>query len=356
MSEKKNFFEELIILELASVLAGPWAGRYLSALGAKVIKLENRLTGGDVTRTWKSPGDPQDASSGSYYLSVNEGKEVRMIRLTETNEQKQFFELLEKADVLITNFPEGAELKAGIHKSEILRNYPRLVWVNILGYASNKSRPAYDLIIQAESGFMYLNREPDALPQKMPVALMDILTGHQAVEAVLTALWHREKTGKGGFAEVYLMESALSALANIAADYTVNGYEPKPCGSLHPNIAPYGEIFTCSDQKHIVLAIGNDRQFRSLCKILNLEHLVENPLFHSNAQRVKNRKTLYTHLQEKIAAMASDVLTEQCRIHNIPAGLILDIPSALELGDASLLFRENQSTLSPPAFRFYPTA
>jgi len=351
---KKNIFKDIVVLELASVLAGPYAGRFFLELGARVLKIENPLNEGDITRKWKTPEEERKGQEpGSYYLSVNEGKEILFLNLKSREGKEKFFHLLEKTDVLLTNLPYGKNLGEGIEKEHVLKKYPQLVWINVCGYSCEPSRQAFDLIIQAEAGYMYMNREKEGQPAKIPVALMDVLAGHQITQAALTGLWYREKTGKGAYEEVYLMESAMAAWVNQAALYTVSGITPEPSGSLHPNISPYGEIFTCKDGKQIVLAVGTQQQFTELCHLLELTDIPHYPMFANNTRRVQHRTKLFQILSERISSFTSIELLNRCKSKKVPAGIINTIPEAISVMDKNLLLSGNKRTISNVAFRFF---
>jgi crotonobetainyl-CoA:carnitine CoA-transferase CaiB-like acyl-CoA transferase len=331
-------------LELSGVLAGPSVGRFFSELGAEVIKIENSATGGDITRRWKSAGEKDNNEPGSYYLSVNEGKTILELNLKNDSDKLKFFELLSGTDILITNFPKGKEKIIFASASDVRVKYPQLIWINICGYASEPERPAYDLIVQAEAGYMDLNRMPDAPPQKIPVAIMDILAGHQAKQAALVGLWRREREKSGMFAEVYLFESAFAAWFNQSALLSVTREIPQPSGSLHPHIAPYGEIYQTRDGFLFVLAVGTDKQFSDLCSLLNIPDVASMDKFKTNPQRVKNRHELNIILQNNIKDFSSDEFLNMCRNHGIPVGKINNLKAAAELlGDDFKPYGQNKT-------------
>jgi len=327
-------FKGLKVLELAGVLAGPSVGRFFLELGAEVIKIENPETGGDITRRWKSANEKDDNEPGSYYLSVNEGKSIVELNLKNDSDKLKFFELLSGTDILITNFPKGKEKIIFESEEHVRIKYPQLIWINICGYASEPGRPAFDLIVQAEAGYMDLNRMPEAVPQKIPVAMMDILAGHQAKQAALIGLWLREREKRGMLAEVYLFESAFAAWFNQSALLSVNHEIPQPTGSLHPHIAPYGEIYQTCDGVSFVLAVGTDKQFSDLCSLLNIPDVASMDKFKTNSRRVRNRNELNIILQNNIKVLSSDEFQNSCRKYGIPAGRINNLKAAAEqLGD-----------------------
>lgn len=290
-------FEGLKVIELASVLAGPSVGMFFAELGAQVIKVENPKTQGDVTRNWRLPSEKKSNAFSAYYACVNYGKSILFLDLTQKEDMLQLSRLLKNADVLLTNYKASSAAKLGLSPAKIQENYPKLIQANLTGFGPESQRLAFDAVLQAESGFMYMNGESPGRFCKMPVALIDVLAGHQLKEAVLIALMQRMKNGKGAQIEVNLMESALSALANQANNWLMNGHLPQAVGSLHPNIAPYGEIFYCKDDKPIIIAAGTQKHFENLCKALKLESLIQDERYNQNSHRVQHR----TELAEKLA-------------------------------------------------------
>jgi crotonobetainyl-CoA:carnitine CoA-transferase CaiB-like acyl-CoA transferase len=206
---------------------------------------------------------------------------------------------LETADIVLTNFKGSDAKKFQLDAEFISKTFPKLIQGIIRGFEFEKNRVAYDVVLQAETGFMYMNGSTEGGPTKMPVALIDVLAAHQLKEGILCALINRSKTGKGSVVEVSLEKAALASLANQASYFLMTGNIPQRMGSLHPNIAPYGELFKTQDEKWIVLAVGSDDQFRKLSILLNLEELCNDLLYASNTVRVKNRVTLHKILQQK---------------------------------------------------------
>ena len=251
----------LIVIELASVLAGPDVGMFFSELGAKVIKIENKLTGGDVTRNWKLSSEPTENNVSAYFSSVNWNKEYLFLNLSLKEDQEQVYELVKTADIVIANFKPGDDKKLGMNYEKLKSYNPKIIFGEINGYGESNKRAAYDVVLQAETGFMSMNGSPESGPVKMPIALIDVLAAHQLKEGLLLALLQKEKTGNGSKVEVSLYDSALASLKNQATNWLMNKHIPRPIGSLHPNIAPYGETFTTKDNKTIVLAIGSNNQF-----------------------------------------------------------------------------------------------
>lgn len=326
-------FNGLKVVELASVLAGPSVGQFFTELGAEVIKVENLKTGGDITRTWKGKHEGDDTAS-AYFTSVNWGKKSLAIDLS-TNEGKDIvYQLTAKADVVIASYKPGDAEKLGVDYGTLLKQNPSLIYGQVTGYGPDNERVGYDAVIQAESGFMDLNGEPDGAPLKMPVALIDVLAGHHLKEGILLALIKKERTGKGDLVEVSLIQAAITSLTNQATNWLVSKNLPVRQGSAHPNIAPYGDTYITKDQKRVLLAIGSDRQFLDLCKMLKLSELGLNPIFATNPKRVKNREALNIELQTGISCFNASDFMNNCKKFKIPAGIIQNVKEVFEMEEA----------------------
>jgi crotonobetainyl-CoA:carnitine CoA-transferase CaiB-like acyl-CoA transferase len=333
-----DFFKGLKVIELANVLAGPAVGMFFSEQGADVIKIENKLTGGDVTRTWKLPSEDKNNSSSAYYASVNYNKQSVFIDLTNPQEKQQVHDLIKEADIVICNYKPGDDKKLGMDYQTVKQLKSDIIYAHLTGFGEDVNRTGYDLILQAETGFMYLNGTPESGPLKMPVALMDILAAHQMKEGILVALIKKLKSGKGSKITVSLFDAAVSSLTNQASSWLYAGINPQPIGSLHPTIAPYGEIFITKDSKKIVLAIGNNKQFSQLCTILNIECSLK---FQSNTDRVKNRMELYSIIQSAISMIEEKELMKKMQECDIPAGVIKSIKELFEQNTANSLVINN---------------
>lgn len=333
-----DIFKDLTVIELAGVLAGPSVGLFFAELGARVIKIENPKTGGDVTRSWKLSSEDPEEKASAYYWSVNAGKEVQFLNLLDKDDLAHFHTLITSADIVITNYKAGDDRKLKVDYTTLSAINPSLIYASINGFGKSSPRTAYDLILQAESGFMFMNGEKNAAPLKMPVALIDILAGHQLKEAVLIALLQRYKTGKGMELSVSLFDTAIASLANQATNWLIAHHLPVAQGSLHPNIAPYGELFTTADGHTITFAIGSDKQFRHLCEILQLA-LASDPHYSGNQQRVKNRETLFSLLSEKIGQYSFESLYRSCLELDVPIGKIRNLEEVFELPEAHQMLR-----------------
>ncbi|MDQ3190315.1 MAG: CoA transferase [Bacteroidota bacterium] len=340
-----KFFEGLTVIELASVLAGPATGMFFSELGAKVIKVENPLTSGDVTRHWKLPTESPSSSISAYYSSVNYKKEVVFIDLNSESGKNKLYKLVLKADIIILNYKQGDAIKLGMDYNTLKSINPKIIYAFLEGFPKGIKRVAFDVVLQAETGFMSMNGTTESGPIKMPVALIDVLTAHQLKQAILLALLHRERTGKGSIVSTTLYESAIASLVNQASNYLMQGVVPQPMGSLHPNIAPYGETFKTKDNKSIVLAIGNDKQFKKLCHTLSIE---EKDIFKSNTERIKNRSPLFETISSAIKKYKSKEIMKKFEAEDIPAGLIKNLEEVFNQAELKnmILEEENQGQLT----------
>jgi crotonobetainyl-CoA:carnitine CoA-transferase CaiB-like acyl-CoA transferase len=313
------------VLELARILAGPWAGQTLADLGAEVIKVE-RPGAGDDTRQWGPPfleganGEPLDAA---YFHSCNRGKRSIAIDLERPEGQALVRKLVARADVLIENFKTGGLAKYGLDFESLRAENPRLVYCSITGFGHTgpyASRAGYDFMIQGMGGIMELTGEPDGPPQKTGVAFADIFSGLYSVIAIQAMLARREHTGLGGLVDASLLDSLVGVLANQALNYLVTGKSPRRLGNAHPNIVPY-QAFPVADG-HIIIAAGNDRQTRDLFRILKLDALVEDPRFRSNSDRVRNRKELAPVLEDATRTWTRHALLSALEEAAVPAGPI----------------------------------
>ncbi|WP_299757850.1 CaiB/BaiF CoA-transferase family protein [uncultured Pontibacter sp.] len=327
-------FKDMLVLELASVLAGPSVGQFFAELGARVLKVENAASGGDVTRSWKLKSEPADTDTPAYFCAANWGKSSLSLNLTDPEQLQQLYTLVKEADVVIASYKPGDAEKLKVNYEALLSINSRLIYGHITGYGPEDGRAGYDAVVQAESGFMYLNGEQGGPPVKMPVALMDILTAHQLKQGLLVALLQRERTGQGQLVQVSLLQAAVSALANQATNYLVAGQEPQRMGSEHPNIVPYGAVYTCKCSKQLVLAIGDDRQFRKLCAILKAESMAEDPKFKTNYERVQHRQEVNERLRQLVAQQDREVLLKLLQEQHVPAGAVHAIPEVFELPQA----------------------
>lgn len=332
-------FSSLKVIDISTVLAGPSVGTFFAELGSKVLKIEHPIHG-DVTRTWKLASEKKEDQISAYFSSVNFGKEYLKLNLKNEIDHKQFLKLIETADILISNFKKGDAEKLKIMDSDLRKINPRLIHGKISGFGSDSDRVAYDLILQAESGFMSMNGTPESGPVKMPVALIDVLAAHHLKEALLLAIIDRQATNIGRTVSVSLYDAAICSLANQASNYLMEGNIAQRIGSLHPNIAPYGEIFETKDQQLITFAIGSDIHFEKLCAFLNVGELVKDFRFQSNQQRIQNRTELFQLLQEKISLIESSIILEAMHQQFVPVGKINNLKDVFDNPKSKNLIRE----------------
>ncbi len=320
----------LKVIELASVMAGPDVGMFFAEMGAKVIKIENKLQGGDVTRKWKSSNEDKNSTVSAYFSSVNWHKKYMFLNLTETYDRGKVYELIKETDIIIANFKPGAAVKLGMDYTTVKKFRQDIIYGEINGYGSKNNRTAYDVVLQAETGFMSINGTPESGPIKMPIALIDVLASHQLKEGLLLALLKKQKTGLGSFVEVSLYDSAISSLKNQATNWLMNNFIPQRMGSLHPNIAPYGETFTTKDNQLLVLAIGNNKHFHLLLDVINADQLANDQRFTTNQLRVINRKQLDKDLKPYFKQKTKDELMKKIMDLNIPVGAIKNLSEVFE--------------------------
>ncbi|AHJ98579.1 CaiB/BaiF CoA transferase family protein [Hymenobacter swuensis] len=318
----------LRVLELASVLAGPQVGQFLAELGADVLKLEPPA--GDVTRTWRTLAEDPATTVTAYFSSANWGKRSQLLDLTIEAGQTALHQLAAAADIVLTSYKPGDAEKLRADYATLSALNPRLIYGHITGYGPTETRAGYDAVLQAETGFMHLNAPgPGQPPQKMPVAIIDLLTAHQLKEGLLTALYRRERTGQGALVQVSLLDSALASLANQAATHLVTGQEPQPLGSGHPSIVPYGTVYTARDGTRLLLAVGADQQFRHLCAVLHRPEWADDARFRRNPDRVAHRAALEELLAERIAEVSGQELLAQLGQLAVPAGAVRTVGEAL---------------------------
>lgn len=333
----------MIVVELASVLAGPDVGMFFAELGAKVIKIENKKTAGDVTRKWKTPNEVDNKENiSAYFSSVNWNKEHHLLDLTDSQSIQYVYSLIKEATIVIANFKPGDDKKLKIDEKTVRNINPNIIYGEINGYGRADDRVAYDVVLQAETGFMAMNGTPESGPLKMPIALIDVLAAHQLKEGLLVALLNKQKTGKGAFVEVSLYDAALASLKNQATNWLMNGENSKLQGSAHPNIAPYGDSFITKDNKQIVLAVGSDAQFKAMLKVINADILLTNLNFLTNQKRVENRELLNENLQEYFYKIELSYVVDKFNLHHIPFGQVKNLEEVFKNPKANRLVLEEK--------------
>lgn len=324
--------EGIKVVELATVLAGPEVGRFLAELGATVIKYEP--PGGDVTRGWRLADEDQTTSISAYFAAVNAQKTYNTLDLKSDEGKAALTELLEEADILLSNFKPSDETKFGLTKDDLATINPRLIWGRIRGFASTPNRPAFDVVLQAETGWISMTGTSANQLAKIPVALVDVLAAHQLKEALLIALLERQNTGRGSYWEVSLEEASLSGLANQATNFWMNQHVAQPMGTGHPNIAPYGDLLPTVDGKWAVPAIGSQAQFSRFCELLGKAEISRDIRFRSNIDRVTNRTALIKELSELTRTWESEILSNRCMEENIPVGIVRTMDEVLSTSTA----------------------
>ncbi len=318
------------VIELARILAGPWIGQTLSDLGATVIKVES--PDGDDTRTWGPPWiDIDGEPSAAYFHACNRGKQSIVADLKSEQGRQQVLELLDGADVLIENFKVGGLSQYGLDAATLCEAFPSLIYCSVTGFGQTgpyASRAGYDFMIQGMSGIMDLTGEPDGEPQKIGVAFADIFTGLYGVIAIQSALLQRQATGRGQHVDLSLFDCMTGVLANQSMNFLASGKSPTRMGNRHPNIAPY-QTFPVSDG-HLIIAVGNDGQFRRLCTLLQLPQLADDERYVSNSARVQNRDSLEVQLTEKISQWSRDDLLQALEKSVVPAGPINSVADVFD--------------------------
>ncbi|MEZ5044952.1 MAG: CoA transferase [Saprospiraceae bacterium] len=333
-------FKDLKVVELASVLAGPAVGLFFAELGAQVIKIENKKTGGDVTRAWKLPEEDPSQPWSAYYHSVNWHKTSLMLDLSQEEDRAIVLNHIKTADIVISNFKAGSAKKMGMDYQSLRQLNSSLIFAMITAYGTDDPRPGFDVAIQAETGWVHMNGEPNGQPIKMPVALMDILTAHQLKEGILIALLQRAKTGKGCQVTASIFDTGIASLANQAANWLNLGKIPVRMGSQHPNIAPYGEVFYTKDDKALIVAPGTDKQYKSLCDCLGLADLKEDPAFATNALRLARRPELIQRLSVAFKQWPAEVLLRRFDQQQVPVSPIRNLQELFQLPAAQHLVLE----------------
>ena len=311
----------LRVIELARILAGPWAGQTLADLGAEVIKIESKT--GDDTRTWGPPFiNTGEETNAAYYHSCNRGKQSVSLDFKDKNDLLKLKNLIATADILIENFKVGGLDKYGLGYKTLLNNHPSLIYCSITGFGQTgpyAKRAGYDFLMQGMSGLMSITGEPDSQPQKVGVAVTDIFTGLYAVVAIQAALRSRDTTGLGQHIDLSLLDVATATTANQAMNYLATGTPPNRRGNNHPNIVPYCAVSTRDG--YIILAVGNDEQFKNFNKIFNVEWY-KNDKFKTNPTRLENRDELLNLIEEKTINFSSNDLLIECEKYGVPAGPI----------------------------------
>jgi crotonobetainyl-CoA:carnitine CoA-transferase CaiB-like acyl-CoA transferase len=314
------------VIDLTRVLGGPYCTQMLGDHGAEVIKIEPPQ--GDETRGW---GPPFQGDAASYFIGVNRNKRGVALDLTRPEARQVLFRLLENADVLIENFKTGSMERWGMGYEAVLKQrFPRLIHCRVSGFGADGplgGYPGYDAAVQAMTGLMSLNGEPDGEPVRVGVPVVDLATGMNSTIAILLALQERHRSGRGQFVEVTLYDSSVALLHPYAANWFLSGKPPKRTGNQHPNVSPYDQFRTKT--KRIFVAVGNDRQYERFCNEIGRPELVNDPRFKSNADRVVHRAELRQELEAGLASIDGEALVESLIEKGVPCGAVLDVPEVV---------------------------
>ncbi len=338
------------VLDLSRILAGPWSAQLLGDLGAEVIKIE-RPGSGDDTRGWGppflAPANEAQPAQSAYYLSANRNKRSVTVDISTSEGQRIVSDLAATADVLIENYKVGGLRAYGLDYESLRQVNPRLIYCSITGFGQtgpSAALPGYDLLIQAMGGLMSITGGKASGPQKVGVAVVDILTGLYATTGILAALAHRERTGEGQHIDLALFDVEVACLANQGMNYLVSGKSPGRMGNAHPNIVPYQDFATADG--FMIIAVGNDAQFGRLCAALGLDALAREPRYATNSGRVANRDALIEQLAATLATRSTREWVSIIQAADVPCGPINAIGEVFE--DPQLIARGMQLTLEQP--------
>ena len=312
------------VLDLSRVLAGPLCTMMLGDLGADVLKVERPETG-DETRGWGPPFD--DNGTSAYFLSVNRNKRSVTVNLADSKGVELVRELAGSADVVVDNFRPGVLGRLGLDPDALMREHPHLIWCTITGFGADSARAGYDVVVQAEAGWMAITGEPDGEPMKAGVALADVIAGKDAAISVLAALVARGRTGTGRRIFISLVHSSVAALVNVAQNVMVTGSEARRWGNAHPNLVPY-QLFAAADRP-MIIAVGSDAQWQGCTRALELPELGEAPHLRTNAGRVTHRADVVSALSERLVMRPAAVWREQLEKHGVPSGLVCSVREAI---------------------------
>lgn len=323
----------LLVLDLSRILAGPTATQMLGDLGATIIKIENPKTGGDDTRKWGPPYvetiNEADDLSG-YFIAANRNKFSVSADISTEEGQNLVRNIAAKADFIIENYKTGGLKKYGLDHETLCAAHPKLIYCSISGYGQtgpNSQKPGYDIMAQGFGGIMSLTGDVDGTPMKAGVGIADIMCGMYATIGMLAALRHRDQTGEGQHIDLALVDSQMAWLANEGVNYLTSGQTPERRGNAHPNIVPY-EVFKTADG-HVIIAVGNDSQYRKFCTALGLEALGSDPLYATNPLRIENRTALKAAILEAFAEWTSATILSKLEEAGVPCGPIQNVDQAL---------------------------
>jgi crotonobetainyl-CoA:carnitine CoA-transferase CaiB-like acyl-CoA transferase len=323
----------LRVLELARILAGPWAGQMLADLGADVIKVE-RKGAGDDTRGWGPPfveGVDGKHIGSAYFHSANRGKRSIELDFESEEGRRLVRKLAAKSDILIENFKVGGLAKFGLDYKSLKDECPRLIYCSVTGFGQDgpyAKRAGYDLMAQGMAGVMDLTGTPDGEPTRIGIPMSDIFTGCYSVVGILAALEERHRTGKGAYVDTALVDSTVGVLSNQALNYLVSGKVPKRIGNAHANIVPY-QVFPTADG-YAIVATGNDAQYVKFCNVLGATDLAQDPAYQNNVGRLTHREEIIAKLSALTSKMQRDELLAKLEAQGVPAGPINDVAQVFE--------------------------
>jgi len=362
MSQRPPPLTGIRVLDLTRVLAGPWCTQNLADLGAEVIKIE-RPGAGDDTRAWGPPylkdPDGNDTTEAAYYLSANRNKFSVALDIATPRGAELVRQLAGQSDILVENFKVGGLRKYGLDYDSLSRANPRLIYCSVTGFGQTgpyASRPGYDFMIQGMGGLMSITGERDDLPgggpQKAGVAVADLMTGMYSTVGILAALHERARSGLGQHIDMALLDCQVAMMANQNLNYMTSGKAPRRAGNAHQNLVPY-QVFAARDG-HLIVAVGNDSQFRNYCRVIGMPGLASDPRFATNPQRVQNRDALVPLLVERMATGARDTWLAELEAAGVPAGPINTLDQVYE--DPQVLARGMRRELPHPTAGTVPVA
>lgn len=313
------------VLDLSRILAGPTCTQLLGDLGANVIKIENPATGGDDTRQWGPPyvtdADGNASDLSAYFMSANRNKKSVAIDITTPEGQAEIRRIASHADILIENFKPGGLAKYGLDYKTLSQEFPSLVYCSISGYGQdgpNASKPGYDLMAQGYGGIMSLTGDPEGAPMKVGVGIADVMCGMYATVGILAALRHRDQTGEGQQIDLALVDAQIAWLINEGVNYLTSGNVPQRRGNGHPNIVPY-DVYQTADG-HVILAVGNDSQFRRFCDFIAQPDLADDPRFATNPSRLEHRDALNAILRPAVQNYDTETVIAELEARKVPVG------------------------------------
>lgn len=338
-SEPRGPLHGVKVLDLSRILAGPTCTQLLGDLGAHVLKIENPATAGDDTRQWGPPyikDGEQDTDLSGYFMSANRNKRSVSIDISTTEGQRQIKRLARLADIVIENFKPGGLAKYGLDYHSLQGENPALVYCSISGFGQtgpNRNKPGYDLMAQGYGGIMSLTGEPEGLPMKTGVGIADVMCGMYACVGILAALRHAEATGEGQHIDVALVDSQIAWTINEGVNSRITGQTPVRRGNDHPNIVPYG-VYATRDG-HVIIAVGNDSQFKRFCDVIQRSDLAETADYATNPARITHRAALAEQLEPALAKLSTDEVISGLEAVRVPVGPVQTLPQIFDTDQAS---------------------